>query len=189
MRSSSGSSEDRGPQGSAVWEVGGGGSRTQRRSVRESAAAAIGAWKNTKPLYVQTRSREAGCLVRRGPRRCGRGEAAGDCVFAAEPFRTAAAERTCGTGCCRRRCSRHRPGSSGNTEQEAEIRECCGEGKGKTSSHGKVPRLNVGAEGLDERTSVSGGAVGTGGSYSWAKRSGGGTPPCRRGFSPSDHSA
>jgi hypothetical protein len=47
----------------------------------------------------------------------------------------------------------------------------------------------VGAEDLDERTSVSGGAVGTGGSYSRAKRSGGGTPPYRRGFSPSDHSA
>ena len=46
--------------------------------------------------------------------------AGGDCVFAGEPFRTATSDRTDGTGCFRRRCSWHRPGSSGNTEQEAE---------------------------------------------------------------------
>jgi hypothetical protein len=49
VRSSSGSSEDRGPQGSVVWEAGGGRSRAPRRSVRESAAAAIGVSKNTNP--------------------------------------------------------------------------------------------------------------------------------------------
>jgi hypothetical protein len=34
--------------------------------------------------------------------------------------------------------SRHRPGSSGNTEQEAEEKESYGEEKGKNSSRGKV---------------------------------------------------
>ncbi len=56
--------------------------------------------------------------------------AAWDCVFAGEPFHTATTDRTSGTGYCRRRCSWHRPGSSGNTEHEAEILESYGEEKG-----------------------------------------------------------
>ena len=96
----------------------GGRSLALRRSVRESAAAAIGAWENTNPLYVQTRSREAGCLAREGPRYRGRGEAAGDCVVTAEPCRTAAVDRTVARALaaslnsiyCSRRGLRPRPG-------------------------------------------------------------------------------
>ena len=58
-----------------------------RRSVRESAAAAIGVYENTDPLYVQAISREADCIAREGPLRRGRGEAAGDCADTAELFR------------------------------------------------------------------------------------------------------
>jgi len=47
----------------------------------------------TPTLHVQARSREACCPARRGPRSRGRGEAAGDCVFTAEPLRTAVVDR------------------------------------------------------------------------------------------------
>ena len=74
-------------------------------------------------LNVQARSREAGCLTRKGRRCRGRGEAAGDCVDTAKPFRTAAVDRTVVRGSphrtryCHRRGLRPRPGSSGNSEQ------------------------------------------------------------------------
>ncbi len=41
------SSKDRGPHGSTALEGGGGGLRTMRRSVRETAAAAIGVYVDT----------------------------------------------------------------------------------------------------------------------------------------------
>jgi len=45
------SSEDRGPQGRTVVEGGGGRSRTLRRSVRETTAAAIGVYVDTNPTH------------------------------------------------------------------------------------------------------------------------------------------
>jgi len=73
---------------------GGGGckSRMLRRSVRQSAAAAIGAQENTKP-YTSRRGAGRRCPARKGLRCCGRGEADGDSVFTAEPFRTTGADR------------------------------------------------------------------------------------------------
>ena len=66
-----------------------------------------------------------GCLAKQGPRCRGRGEAAGDYVFTAEPCRTAAVDRTVARPLphrlnsiyCRRWGLRPRPGSSGKTEQ------------------------------------------------------------------------
>ncbi len=74
---------------------GGGGcrSRTLRRSVRETAAAAIGVSENTYPKRPGE-EQGGGCLTRQGPRCRSRGEAARDCVFTAEPCRTAAVDRT-----------------------------------------------------------------------------------------------
>ena len=85
------SSEDRGPQGSAVLEAAGGRSRAMWRTVRETAAAAIGVSK-TRP-YKSRRGVGRRYLARRGPRYRGRGEAAWVCFFTAEPFRTATVDR------------------------------------------------------------------------------------------------
>ncbi len=54
-------------------------------SVREPAAAA----KKTSRWRAGRR-----CLTRRGPRCCGRGEVAGDCVFTVELFHTATVDHT-----------------------------------------------------------------------------------------------
>ena len=113
--------------------------------------------KNTNPLYVQTGSREAGCLVRGGPLRRGRGEAAGDCVDGEEPFHTAAVERTVARAFaastnslyCRRRGWRPRPGSVGkNSNREVKRRW-------RKSSRGKVHRPTAGSRSdVEGRASV-----------------------------------
>ena len=80
-------------------------------SVREPAAADSG---TTSPDGEQG----GGCLTRQGPRCRSRGEAAGDCVFTAEPCRTAAVDRTVAWALaaslnsiyCSRRGLRPRPG-------------------------------------------------------------------------------
>ena len=74
--------------------------------------------------------------------------AAGDCVFAGEPFQAAAADRTVvrdaavagvrDTGPVRREIPTRKPNN----------KERCGEEKGKNSSRGKAPRLNVVTEDL-----------------------------------------
>ena len=94
MRSWKGSSEDRGPQGSAVLEVAGGSSCLLRslcgafiRAVRRHRC------KKKHQPYKFIRGAWMRCLAKRGPRCRGRGEAAGDCVFTSEPFRTAAVDR------------------------------------------------------------------------------------------------
>ena len=161
----------------------GGRSRTQRRSVRKSAAAAIGAWENINPLYVQTRSKEAGCLAREGPLRRGRGEAAGDCADAVEPSRQAAEDRTVGREYPHRTrqtaaAGETRTGSSGYNEQEAEILECYSEEKGKNSSRGKVHRPTAGAEA--RRSFCKAVGLGTCGSLSGTRDRKAGIPPCRR---------
>ncbi len=73
---------------------GGGGCRSSmlRRSVREFAAAAIGAQENTK-RYTSRRGARRRCPARKGLRCCGRGETARDSVFTEEPFRTATIEK------------------------------------------------------------------------------------------------
>ena len=113
--------------------------------------------KNTNPLYVQTGSREAGCLVRGGPLRRGRGEAAGDCVDGEEPFHTAAVERTGARAFAastnslyyRRRGWRPRPGSVGkNSNREVKRRW-------RKSSRGKVHRPTAGSRsGVEGQASV-----------------------------------
>ncbi len=60
--------------------------------VRETAAATIGVYENTNPIRLGE-EQGGGCLVRRGTRCRGRGEVVGDCVFTAEPLRTAAVDR------------------------------------------------------------------------------------------------
>ena len=110
-------------------------------SVREAAAADSG---KTSPDGEQG----GGCLTRQGPRCRGRGEAAGDCVFAAEPLRTPTVDRTVARAFaaslnsvyCRRRGLRPRPGSVGkNANMEVKRRR-------RQSSRGKVHRPIVGAE-------------------------------------------
>ena len=56
--------------------------------VRETAATAIGVYENTNPTRLGE-EQGGGCLAREGPRCCGRGEAAEDCVFTAEPLHPA----------------------------------------------------------------------------------------------------
>jgi hypothetical protein len=60
--------------------------------VRETAATAIGVYENTNHARPGE-EQGGGCYAREGPRCRGRGEAAGDCVFTAEPFRKAAVDR------------------------------------------------------------------------------------------------
>ncbi len=82
------------------------GGRTEARSWRATAADRVpcggvydrgppppSAFTWTPTPHVQARSGEAGCPARRGPWCRGRGEAAGDSVFTAELFRTAAVDR------------------------------------------------------------------------------------------------
>ena len=81
---------------------GGEGCRTHAtESVRRSAAAAIGVKNNTEP-YTSRRGAGRRCLARMSPQRCGRGEAAGDCVNAEIAFSTAAAGRAYRTYLVRR---------------------------------------------------------------------------------------
>jgi hypothetical protein len=60
--------------------------------VRKIAAAAIGVCENTIPTRLGE-EQGGGCLARKGPQYRGRGETAGDCVFTAKTFRTAAVDR------------------------------------------------------------------------------------------------
>ena len=61
--------------------------------VRETAATAIGVYEDTNPKRP-SEEQGGGCLARKGPLSRGRGEAAWDCVFTAEPFRTATVDRS-----------------------------------------------------------------------------------------------
>ena len=60
--------------------------------IRKNVVAAIGVYENTNPTRLGEEPR-GGYLARKGPRCRGRGEGAGDCVFNAKPFRTAAVDR------------------------------------------------------------------------------------------------
>ena len=51
------------------------------------------AFKNNTEPYTSRRGAGRRCLARMRPQRCGRGEAAGDCVNAARAFSTAAVDR------------------------------------------------------------------------------------------------
>jgi hypothetical protein len=63
------------------------GSRMLRRSVRGSAAAAIGVQRKHQTLQVQARSREVAAVQEKDNREVAADGAAGDCVFAGEPSR------------------------------------------------------------------------------------------------------
>ena len=71
-----------------------------------------------------------------------------------------------------------RTGSSGYNEQEAEIKECYGEEKGKNSSREKVHRPTEGAEA--RRSFCKAVGLGTCGSLSGTRDRKAGIPPCRR---------
>ena len=83
------------------------------------------AFKNNTEPYTSRRGAGRRCLARRRPQRCGRGEAAGDCVNVARALSTAAeVARTARTGYAG--CSSPgvllRPGSTGSLEQDYKTR-------------------------------------------------------------------
>ncbi len=140
------SSADRGPHGSTVPEGGGDRSRTLRRSVRDTAAAAIGVHGGTNPTSsgeehggrLPRKKRTSVSWPRRGRRglRLHRGVSShgGSGTYGRRPLSNAHS-----TGHYRRRGLRPRPGSTGNTEQgRHEMR--------RDSCRGNVHRLNEGAE-------------------------------------------
>ena len=64
---------------------------------RQIACVAKEAYGSMPPPPTPKRTSEeqgGGCLIKQGPRCRGRGEAARDCVFTAEPSRTVAVDRT-----------------------------------------------------------------------------------------------
>ena len=133
------------------------GSVVGRRQIAYDAKEAYGSL--PPPLTPKRPGEEqgGGCLTRQGPRCRGRGEAAGDCVFTAEPCRTAAIDRTVARAFaastnslyCRRRGWRPRPGSVGkNSNREVKRRW-------RKSSRGKVHRPTAGSRsGVEGRASV-----------------------------------
>ncbi len=70
------------------------GSMGWRREIAYAAKEAYGSMLPPPTLKRPSEEHGGGCLTRQGPRWRGRGEAARDCVFTAEPCRTAVVDRT-----------------------------------------------------------------------------------------------
>ena len=145
------SSEDQGPHGSTVLEGGGSRSRTLRKSVRETAAAAIGVYKDNNP--TRPGEEQGGRLPRKKgtavlwPRRGRRGQRLHRGAFSNGGIISGGAgfSRTVRDIYCRRRGLRPRPGSSGNCEKRGGA--CCGSSTRKGLVTGRREQRPGGASG------------------------------------------